>query len=57
MLVIIARFKSFDSEAGHLFKLVQIQAITKGEAKNTARKEHLFAKELARGLIDLILKS
>jgi hypothetical protein len=34
-----------------------MQAITKEEAKNTARKEHLFAEEPARGLIDLILKS
>jgi hypothetical protein len=53
----IARFKSFDSEAGHLLKLVRIQAIIRGEAKNTARKEHPFAKEPARGFIDLILKS
>jgi hypothetical protein len=36
MLAMIIRFKSFDSEAGHLLKLVQIQAITKGEAKNAA---------------------
>jgi hypothetical protein len=57
MLVIIAGFKSFDSEAGHLLKLVRIQAITRGEAKNAAREEHLFAKEPARGLINLILKS
>jgi hypothetical protein len=36
VLAIIARFKFFDSKAGHLFKLVQMQAITRGEAKNTA---------------------
>jgi hypothetical protein len=56
-LAIIAGFKSFDSEAGHLLKLVRIQAITRGEAKNAAQEEHLFAKKPARGLIDLILKS
>jgi hypothetical protein len=56
-LAIIAGFKFFDSKAGHLFKLVQMQAITKGEAKKAAQEEHPFAKELARGLIDLILKS
>jgi hypothetical protein len=32
----IAGFKSFDSEAGHLLELVRMQAITKGEAKNAA---------------------
>jgi hypothetical protein len=57
VLAIIARFKSFDSKAGHLLELVQIQAITRGEAKNAAQEEHPFAKEPARGLIDLILKS
>jgi hypothetical protein len=35
-LAIIAGFKSFDSKAGHLLELVRIQAITRGEAKNTA---------------------
>jgi hypothetical protein len=35
-LAIIAGFKFFDFEAGHLFKLVRMQAITRGEAKNTA---------------------
>jgi hypothetical protein len=34
-----------------------MQAITRGEAKNAAWEEHLFVEELARGLIDLILKS
>jgi hypothetical protein len=53
----ITRFKSFDSEAGYLLELVQIQAITREEAKNTAQEEHLFAEEPARDLIDLILKS
>jgi hypothetical protein len=57
MLAIITRFKSFDSKAGHLLKLVQIQAITRGEAKKTAREEQLFAKEPAHSLINLILKS
>jgi hypothetical protein len=57
VLAIIAGFKSFDSEAGHLLELVRMQAITRGEAKNAAREEHLFAKEPARGLINLILKS
>jgi hypothetical protein len=57
MLAIITGFKSFDSKAGHLLELVRMQAITRGEAKNTAREKHLFAKEPARGLIDLILKS
>jgi hypothetical protein len=57
VLAIIARFKSFNSEAGHLLELVQIQAITREEAKNAAREEHPFAKEPARGLINLILKS
>jgi hypothetical protein len=36
MLVIITRFKSFDSEAGHLLELVRIQAIIRGEAKKAA---------------------
>jgi hypothetical protein len=53
----IAGFKSFDSEAGHLLELVRMQAITRGEAKNAAREEHPFAEEPARGLINLILKS
>jgi hypothetical protein len=57
VLAIIAGFKSFDSEAGYLLELVRIQAITRGEAKNAAREEHPFAKEPARDLIDLILKS
>jgi hypothetical protein len=57
MLAIITGFKSFDSKAGHLLKLVRMQAITKEEAKNTAQEEHPFAKEPARGLINLILKS
>jgi hypothetical protein len=35
-LAIIAGFKFFDSKAGHLLKLVQMQAITKGEAKKAA---------------------
>jgi hypothetical protein len=56
-LAIIARFKFFDSEAGHLLELVRIQAITRGEAKKAAREEHPFAKKPARGLINLILKS
>jgi hypothetical protein len=34
-----------------------MQAITRGEAKNAAWKEHLFAEEPACGLINLILKS
>jgi hypothetical protein len=56
-LAIIARFKFFDSEAGHLLELVRIQAITRGEAKKAAREKHPFAKKPARGLINLILKS
>jgi hypothetical protein len=56
-LAIIARFKSFDFKAGYLLELVRMQAITRGEAKNTAREEHPFAEKPARGLIDLILKS
>jgi hypothetical protein len=32
----ITGFKSFDFEAGYLFELVQMQAITRGEAKNAA---------------------
>jgi phage terminase small subunit len=57
VLVIIARFKSFDSKASHLLKLVQIQAIIREEAKKAAREKHFFAKELAHSLINLILKS
>jgi hypothetical protein len=56
-LAIIAGFKFFDFEAGHLFKLVRMQAITRGEAKKAAQKEHPFAEEPACGLIYLILKS
>jgi hypothetical protein len=57
VLAIIAGFKSFDSEAGYLLKLVRMQAITRGEAKKAAWEEHPFAKEPARDLINLILKS
>ena len=56
-LALVAGFKSFDSEAGHLVELVRLQAITRGEAKKAAQEEHPFAEEPARGLIDLILKS
>ena len=56
-LVLVAGFKSFDSEAGHLLKLVRLQVVTRGEAKKAAREEHPFAEEPAHGLIDLILKS
>jgi hypothetical protein len=34
-----------------------MQAITRGEAKKAAQKEHLFAEEPAYSLINLILKS
>jgi hypothetical protein len=53
----ITGFKLFNSKTGHLLKLVQIQAIIRGKAKNAAQEEHLFAEEPALGLIDLILKS
>ena len=56
-LVLVAGFKSIDSEAGHLVELVRLQAITRGEAKKAAQEEHPLAEEPARGLINLILKS
>jgi hypothetical protein len=55
-LALVAGFKSFDSEAGHLLELVRLQVVTRGEAKKAAREEHPFAEKPAHGLIDLILK-
>jgi hypothetical protein len=55
-LALVAGFKSFDSEAGHLLELVRLQVVTRGEAKKAAQKEHPFAEKPAHGLIDLILK-
>jgi hypothetical protein len=57
VLAIITRFKSFDFKASYLLKLVQMQAITREEAKKVTWKKHPFAKKPARGLINLILKS
>ena len=57
MLALVAGFKSSDSEAGHLFELVQAQTIIRGQARKTAQKEHPLTTESAPSLINLILKS
>src|SRR5271156_89764 len=50
-------FKSFeDIKAGHLVKLVKIQAVTRREAKKAAQQECPLAVETALGLLDLIFK-
>jgi hypothetical protein len=46
-----------DSEAGHLLKLVRIQAVTRREAKHIAKQENPLVKKTAPNLINLILKS
>ena len=55
--MLIAGFKSSDSETGRLLELVRLQAVTREEAKTAAQEEHPLAEEPAHGLIDLILKS
>ena len=35
-LALVARFKSSDSEAGHLLKLVRAQTVTRGQARKAA---------------------
>ena len=44
-----------DSEAGHLLKLVRLQAITRREAKKATQGESLLVTKTAPGLLDLIL--
>ena len=56
-LAMVVGFKSFENtEAGHLVKLIKIQAITRKGAKMAAWDEHPLAAETAPGLLDLILK-
>ena len=48
-----------NSEAGHLINIVQLQAITQGQAKIAARNKDPLSTEAApdSSLLDLILKS
>jgi len=57
-LTIVTGFKSFENtKAGHLIKLVKIQAIIRREAKKVVHNEYPLVAEIAPGLLDLILKS
>ena len=48
-----------NSEAGHLINIVQLQAVTRGQAKMAARDEDPLSTEAApdSSLLDLILRT
>ena len=46
-----------DSKAGHLLKLVRLQAVTRREAKKATQGESPLVTETAPGLLDQILQS
>ena len=46
-----------DSEAGHLLELVQIQTVTRREAKKAAQNENPLVDNISIGLLDQILQS
>jgi hypothetical protein len=46
-----------DSKAGHLLKLVRLQAVTRREAKKATQEENPLVEKTAPNLTTLILKS
>ena len=44
-----------DSEAGHLIKLVRMQAVTRKEARRAVQGENPLVDEIVEGLLDQIL--
>ena len=44
-----------DSEAGHLIKLVRMQAVTRKEARRAVQGENPLVDKTAEGLLDQIL--
>jgi hypothetical protein len=55
--VLSASPRAEDSEAGHLLKLVRIQAVTRKEARKAVQGESPLVNKTAPGLLDQILQS